>query len=75
MHFTKIWYFAATQGIICFEFFDVNMRGCMKKTGVYLRVSTEEQRERHTIATQRRAAERYLQQQHGVQVQWYEDNG
>ena len=47
----------------------------MKKTGVYLRVSTEEQRERHTIATQRRAAERYLQQQHGVQVQWYEDNG
>jgi site-specific DNA recombinase len=43
--------------------------------GVYLRVSTEEQRERHSIETQRELAERYCGFQKLVVSQVYADDG
>jgi site-specific DNA recombinase len=43
---------------------------------VYLRVSSDDQRERETIKTQREAAERFLEQHPEYQVyRWYNDDG
>jgi site-specific DNA recombinase len=43
--------------------------------GIYFRVSTEEQRERHSIETQREFAERWLAQHDIAPVRWYVDDG
>lgn len=45
------------------------------KTAVYLRVSSEEQRERQTIETQRQFAERYISQRDIAPVAYYADDG
>ena len=42
---------------------------------VYLRVSSEEQRERQTIETQRQFAERYVAQRDIATVAYYADEG
>jgi site-specific DNA recombinase len=42
---------------------------------VYMRVSTEEQRERQTVASQRNAADRYLALQSITPYSWYGDEG
>src|SRR5881392_3189783 len=45
------------------------------KAAIYLRVSTEEQRERQSIATQRTFAESYCAANHISPYGWYEDDG
>lgn len=45
------------------------------RVGVYLRVSSEEQRERQTIETQRQFAERYFTQRDVTTVMYYADDG
>src|SRR5260370_21085939 len=45
------------------------------KAAMYLRVSTEEQRERQTIATQRTFAESYNKTNDIFPYGWYEDDG
>jgi site-specific DNA recombinase len=45
------------------------------KAAAYLRVSSEEQRERQTIETQRQFAERYFAQRGVVPVRYYVDDG
>ncbi|GAC1311642.1 MAG: hypothetical protein NVSMB27_48230 [Ktedonobacteraceae bacterium] len=45
------------------------------KAAIYLRVSTEEQRERQSIATQRSFAENYCGANHISPYGWYEDEG
>lgn len=47
----------------------------MMVTAAYLRVSTEEQRERQTIVTQRQFAERYFSQRGIEATQYYVDDG
>jgi site-specific DNA recombinase len=45
------------------------------KAAAYLRVSTEEQRERQTIETQRQTAERYFAERDIFPIDWYVDDG
>jgi site-specific DNA recombinase len=45
------------------------------KAAAYLRVSTEEQRERQTIETQRQIAERYFAEREIFPIDWYVDDG
>jgi site-specific DNA recombinase len=45
------------------------------KAAMYLRVSTEEQRERQSIATQRTFAERFCTTNNISPYGWYEDDG
>ena len=45
------------------------------KAAIYLRVSTEEQREKHSISTQRQFGERYLALHNILIYSWYPDDG
>ena len=45
------------------------------KAAIYLRVSTEEQREKNTISTQRQFSERYLAMHNILIYSWYPDDG
>jgi site-specific DNA recombinase len=47
----------------------------MKKAAIYLRVSTEEQKEKQTIASQRNFSERYFAANHILVYSWYADDG
>jgi site-specific DNA recombinase len=47
----------------------------MRSSAVYLRVSTEEQRERQSIDTQRDWAGRYFGLHEITCIEWYMDNG